>query len=45
VVDFAQFISDANNSRGTQSKASKTITKPKVIIKPIKSAAAQDEGC
>ncbi|NDP27467.1 MAG: rhodanese-like domain-containing protein [Flavobacterium sp.] len=47
VVDFAKFISDANKS---SSKVNKTVAKPtlsksKVIVKPVKSAAVQDEGC
>ena len=46
VVDFAKFISDANKSRGTQSKvATPTDSKPKVIVKPVKSAASKDQGC
>jgi len=47
VVDFAQFISDANKS---SSKVNTTMAKPtmsnaKVIVKPVKSAASKDQGC
>jgi rhodanese-related sulfurtransferase len=46
VVNFAQFISDANTSSGTQSKVSnQSESKPKVIVKPVKSAASKDQGC
>jgi rhodanese-related sulfurtransferase len=47
VVDFAKFISDANKSKGKAkilvSKPSES--KPKVIVKPVKSAASKDQGC
>jgi len=47
VVDFAKFISEANKSNGnTTITASKTSeSKPKVILKPVKSAASKDQGC
>jgi rhodanese-related sulfurtransferase len=47
VVDFAKFISDANKSSSKANKtvAKPTVTKSKVIVKPIKTEAAKDEGC
>ena len=47
VVDFAKFISDANksSSKVNTTVAKPTVAKPKVIVKPVKSAAAKDEGC
>ena len=47
VVDFAKFISDANKSSNKvkTAVAQPTFAKPKVIVKPVKSAAAKDEGC
>jgi rhodanese-related sulfurtransferase len=47
VVDFAKFISDANKSSNKVKKAvaKPTIAKPKVIVKPVKTEAAKDEGC
>jgi rhodanese-related sulfurtransferase len=46
VVDFAQFISDANKSRGIEKTIETTAAqaKPSVIIRPKKSAS-KDEGC
>ena len=47
VVDFAKFISDANKSSNkvNTTVAKPTVSKPKVIVKPVKSEAAKDEGC
>ena len=47
VVDFAKFISDANKSSNkvNTTVAKPTVSKPKVIVKPVKSEAATDEGC
>lgn len=47
VVDFAKFISDANksSSKVNTTVAKPTVAKPKVIVKPVKSEAAKDEGC
>lgn len=47
VVDFAKFISDANNSSGKPiTKVTKPAqSKPKVIVKPTAPAAGGDEGC
>ncbi len=47
VVDFAQFISDANKSSGksTTKVVKPSQSKPKVIIKPTAHAADSDEGC
>ncbi len=47
VVDFAKFISDANisSSKVNTTVAQPTVSKSKVIVKPVKSAAAKDEGC
>nr|WP_315218908.1 rhodanese-like domain-containing protein [uncultured Flavobacterium sp.] len=47
VVDFAKFISDANKSSSKVNKtvAKPTVAKPKVIVKPVKTEAAKDEGC
>jgi len=47
VVDFAQFISDANKSSNkvNTTVAKPIISKPKVTVKPTKTEAAKDEGC
>ena len=47
VADFAKFISDANKSSNTKpiSIAKPIKTTPKVIVRPVKSASARDEGC
>ena len=47
VVDFAKFISDANKSSNkvNTTVAQPTISKPKVVVKPVKAEAATDEGC
>jgi rhodanese-related sulfurtransferase len=47
VVNFAQFISDANksSSKANTTVAKPTVTKSKVIVKPVKSAASKDQGC
>ncbi len=46
VVDFAQFISDANKSQGNQISTPKApVAKPKVIVRPKKSAVSKDQGC
>jgi rhodanese-related sulfurtransferase len=47
VVDFAKFISDANKSSNKvkTAVAQPTISKSKVIVKPVKTEAAKDEGC
>lgn len=47
VVDFAKFISDANksSSKVNTTVAKPTVSKSKVIVKPVKSAASKDQGC
>lgn len=47
VVDFAKFISDANksSSKVNTSVAKPTVSKSKVIVKPVKTEASKDEGC
>jgi len=47
VIDFAKFISDANKSSNKVKTvvAQPTISKSKVIVKPVKTEAAKDEGC
>lgn len=46
VVDFAQFISDANKSRGNVISTPKVpVAKPKVFVRPVKSEVSKDQGC
>ena len=47
IVDFEKFISDANKSSGKANTtvAKPTVSKSKVIVKPVKSAASKDQGC
>lgn len=47
IVDFAKFISDANKSSNKvkTAVAKPIVAKQKVIVKPVKTETATDEGC